>query len=912
MRGQIFGACFAAFAASCAGVELELPDLPRDDISKDVDSGGPDDRPDGPSDELPSVQITSPKTGSSTGSGALRIEGESRDDLGVASVFVKIGPNVAQLAKTDDNFRHFWFESPAPSGMFIVEAEAHDTAGQRGNPDRITLLGDTQGSDEAAPSVIILSPPDGSAPVHTQVLVNGTASDDRAVVSMDVLRNGELLKERLVETDTFFASWSRLVPLLPGVENELVFVAKDAGGRQGSATLRLTGRAEVDRESPRLTVENPSDNDVLDAASIVVRGSASDNLGIREVKLRIGVLDLQTQTLQWSEYGNAQTKDGYATWTREVVLPSGALQLEVRAIDLSGLSSSVTLNLVNTFKAPWTAEAAIPLRLRADTGSPTLKFELDRQGVNDVINEATQRDMRVLMLDTTTLVTSALDQIKTSCGTKWKEDNEDPKHDCASAYGANWKTSPEYSFVRLLTMTPANVVVEETSIAGLKSIADALGTGGGFRTILRETMGIPRTQEIVSTAGVVKSLRENWMASHPAVAAGAQLPITLYDVMQDLAPLSERFGPSGSHPGILDPSLPPNSKVLTDSFLMLLEAQSNLRWLDGVDLSGDGLRAQKDYLAVVVDKVGPTFDDVLEFDFNSASKFDVKGIAQSPKVDLRMRVLENAAFVPACTEGNACKNNMPAAPYKSFVWTKPKWQLEYLLAGAALNDYAGRTGFKETYNSLGFLPSAWITVGADGNPAGWTTFATLASLGNPPPPQYLWELILEVGQVALHKIGSTRIAEGQANVAFTLKNVDVGLTADGIRTAMRPELQAQRQKLSDKLLGDYAKNNGAVDFYYRRGADNKPYLYFVDAADPRPVATYTYKKPGFFADAELLTKLSSKAAGTSGDSVHEKLLLAAGETTAYMRDDKDELFRLRIVLGDEPTEIEVFVSKKVN
>jgi hypothetical protein len=128
---------------------------------------------------------------------------------------------------------------------------------------------------------------------------------------------------------------------------------------------------------------------------------------------------------------------------------------------------------------------------------------------------------------------------------------------------------------------------------------------------------------------------------------------------------------------------------------------------------------------------------------------------------------------------------------------------------------------------------------------------------------------------------------------------------------MRPELQAQRNTLSKKLLGDYAKNNGALDFYYQRGADGQPYLFFAAATDPRPQPGYKYASPGFFADPELTQKLSTKAAGTSGDSVHEKLRLSAGETTVYVKDEAGHTYRLRLVVGDDSTEISVFASRRI-
>ncbi|MFT3928125.1 MAG: hypothetical protein QM778_36690 [Myxococcales bacterium] len=588
----------------------------------------------------------------------------------------------------------------------------------------------------------------------------------------------------------------------------------------------------------------------------------------------------------------------------------------MRAIDLSGLATGVDVHVLNTFQPAWTDEVAIPLRLREDTAPPTLHFDLDKEGVNEVIAADVQKDIRVLQLDTTTLLQTSVNNIKASCGTKWTQDNKDPQHDCTvtslgQSYGSNWKNTPEYSFVRLLTMTPANAMVAGSSVGELEGLANLLGLGGGFNQILADVLAIPKTREIITTNSVVSSLQQYWMQSHPAILPGAKIPITLYDAMNDLKTLPALLGPSGGHPGVLDPSFQTTSVVFGPNFKMTLVATSNLKWFDGIDLSGDGTRPGKDYIALVVDTTGATRDDVLEFDFKNASKFDIQGLTAAPTVNLKMKVLENDALVPSC-EGNACMtNNSPSQPKPlPYVWSTPKWQLEYLLTGAALVEYANL----RTYNKYSWLlidRAADISVGQGTDPAGWTKFYSVAGLGNPPDPQYVWELILGIGQNALHHIGNTTIAEGAADVAFTLYNIPVGLTAAQIRDATADELQKQRNVLSDKLLGDYKKNNGAVDFYYKRGADSKPYLFFAAAGDPLPSGVYNYTKPGFFADETLGTKLSNTAAGTSGDSAHEKLSLATGETTVYMRDDLNQVYRLRFVAEADPTEIRVYASKKV-
>jgi hypothetical protein len=419
---------------------------------------------------------------------------------------------------------------------------------------------------------------------------------------------------------------------------------------------------------------------------------------------------------------------------------------------------------------------------------------------------------------------------------------------------------------------------------------------------LSDTLGVPLTTEIVSTANVTRALQESWMQTHPNVLPGAKLPITLYDAMHELMPLAERFGPAGSHPGLLDPAFPPKSQLLTDSFEMKLSASSNLQWMDGVDATGTNGVALKDYMAIVVDQTGPTFDDVLEFDFNDPARFDVVGLVDSPRADMRMLLRENPAFVRTCTDdANACKANLPATPRAGYVWAIPRYQIESVVAGSAYFQYQNRSGYSKTYNLI--VPAATVTVGANGNPAGWSTYSTLINLGDPPPPQYLWETISEVGQVALHSFGGTTLPEGQVNVAFSLSQVNVGLTADGIRSAMRPRLQEQRHKLSDQLLGNYQENNGAIDFFYQLGSDNEPYLNFVAASDPLPKA-YAYATPGFFADEALSMKVSTS------DGTHERVAVTQ-DATLFIKDDTGAIVRVRLVVPADPSEIEVYVSRKV-
>ena len=565
-------------------------------------------------------------------------------------------------------------------------------------------------------------------------------------------------------------------------------------------------------------------------------------------------------------------------------------------------------------------ESEFTLRLN-DKQSDPLSLNMNKAEVAELFG-ATAKDIALIEVESKTLLTQTLETIKNACGTAWKADDSDPKHNCDltelgktfKGPDSTWKTSPEYSLVRILTMTPANSEVAGTSIAGMQGLADALGIGGGFAQILSESLGIARTEEFITTPELVIALQRNLLATHPAVGGdGLTLPVNLEDALKDLATLGTKLGPVGDHPGILAPGFQTYSEVLTADFRMIAEADSNLRLLDGIDLS-----VGKDYMSTIVDLIGPEFDNALEFDFEDPKKFSITGVAENPTVDMRFAVREHATFINSCAGDDACQQNLPEneamvkAMWPGSAWAIDKWLLEAVIATGGREKYKGRV-FKKCYEVL-FTCALGAEVSI-GPPAGWASFDVFLNLGNPPKDQYVWELINEVAQVALHTPPSGDIAEGNANVEFTLFDIPIGITGPQVAEAVRPYLQMQAGKISELLLGDYKKNNGALDFYYRRGANGIPYLFFStpeDLADGTPADHY--KQPGFFSCPELTPdcKLSSLTLGGAGDTSHEKVQLSPGETTLYLQDDTDQVYRAAFTVPEsgDPVEISVRIAAK--
>ena len=627
---------------------------------------------------------------------------------------------------------------------------------------------------------------------------------------------------------------------------------------------------------------------------------------------------------------------------------------------------------------PAEGEARYFLRID-DTAPPPVRLEMDRAKVLEVFGEAATKKIKLLDVDATPLLDEVLARIQSSCGTGWdnydyepsnpKDPNKpskpniyfpndknsipsddlpiDPAHDCSTTelgktYGADWKHSPQFAMVRLLTMTPRNAVLKGTVLAPFEDLfaqydgkivngltftdvlAAALFYGSQPNTKkctddLKDSKLVKaheialHTRPFIGTDVLADTLKTTLMASHPNIANDqGLLPVSLYDALMDMKPLADKFGPVDGHPGLLMPDkgeFETRSDALTPDFKMLATAESNLRLVDGVDAS---VGAGSMFISI---KAAP-----LTFDFMDEDKVQLLGIADMPTVDMRMRISEINGVVPSCTKGLAtCGENLPSSPVgDEYIWSQPLWSLERIIAEAAY------TSFRDVvYPFYCFAPGNPCAAGASisaNAPAGWTIFSIDINGFVAPAPQYLWEMLLGVAQVAVHDpaLDAKKIKEGDANPIFALKGLSIGLNAEQLIAKIRETLSedGQPEFIAKVILGKFWKHNAHLDFYYRRHDEGgAPALFFVHPDDPRPdakgeaLAPYGYKNPGFFADPELTTKVSATKLGGMSDLTHEKYLLPEGESVLYIQDDDDRVHRLRffVPVGGDPTEIVVHV-----
>lgn len=589
-------------------------------------------------------------------------------------------------------------------------------------------------------------------------------------------------------------------------------------------------------------------------------------------------------------------------------------------------------------------------RMRIDDAeTPAVVLQLDREKALQVFGEDGAKQITVLNVDTTGLLRSALERIQDACGTTWRNDSANPGHDCTltplgQSFGAAWRTSPEFALVRLLSMTPANANVTGTSLEGLQQIFEENpGTFAfDFADVLADSITLDlavqpeptatrdqRTAPFVPIAKLIVALQQQLLGTHPAIpnADGVRMPVTLYEALHDLESLDEKLGPAGNHPGVLlhdDESFTTKGHVLLseenlpegeEPFAMRVVAESGLRRVSGIDLSKGG---------------GDMFlregDAPLRFDFNDPEKLQITGIAQNPTIDMRIALRELPTSVPACIEAPACKANAPDMPVGTdTVWNVAPFLLESIVGTAAYLTYGERVPFTGCYFRLGGTCRVGVNIGQAGDPRGWAVFN--GNISDPPPeipePQFLWELLTEVGQVAIHDPtgeGMPDIEEGDAQPVFALKGVSIGLTGEEVIAGLRETLQGEAKKIAEIILGRYWVNNDALDFFYGRSEPGgAPYLVFVAEDDLRPPdqgadapRAYTYERPGFFTSPDLDegSKVSKKDLDGLADTTHEKYRLPPGETTLYMQDDEAAVYEVRFHVPDTNDPVEITADVK--
>ncbi len=187
----------------------------------------------------------------------------------------------------------------------------------------------TRTSDITPPSIAINSHINGQAFTTSTITVNGTASDDIGLSKVEV-KVGTGAWQLASGT----ASWSTTVNLVSG-SNTITMRATDTSGNFKETSVTVIYTLSTDTTPPSIIISSPTSSQTFTTSTITVSGTASDNVALSKVEVKVGS-------------GTWQLASGTTSWNTTVNLASGSNTIYARAIDASGnikeTSITVTYN----------------------------------------------------------------------------------------------------------------------------------------------------------------------------------------------------------------------------------------------------------------------------------------------------------------------------------------------------------------------------------------------------------------------------------------------------------------------------------------------------------------------------------------------------------------------------------------
>lgn len=449
---------------------------------------------------------------------------------------------------------------------------------------------------------------------------------------------------------------------------------------------------------------------------------------------------------------------------------------------------------------------------------------------------------------------------------------------------------------KLVLMTPDNAELEGTNLEELIALSSAVGIPRA--KCLADLLAIGVTDPVIPVEVVADVMLSNVVATHPNAqtrrgpvdaehpdgeypVAPGHIPLTLADVITNFEDMATRFGPVDGHPGFVLEAA--GVTVVEDEFAMTSKVNANALPYKGLDLANGDVAS--------VNSIGGQIETV--HDFSDPDWMTLSGLVPVPKVSrLGFGLVENDAFVP----GGDAREPLPTG--NSSGWSLPPWEFERLILDMAKTAIAETPAHCKDYE-LGTGVTAFSGCIDD---TGWVELETFNGAGSPPAPAYIWDIELELAQVRLHDGG---LAEGEADVAMTMTDVEVGVPPEQMIEQVKQNVQANPEALREfaSLLTDSTVGN--ADFYYVRGRESLPaaqqgdWLFFIDegdiaiADDGDPVRPYAYAHPGFYADQALTTKRSDLVE-VDGDTLHEKVRVEPGDVL-FVEDDDGHVTRIEVL-----------------
>lgn len=223
----------------------------------------------------------------------------------------------------------------APPGYYLIHVLNSSLVPSIGRIIKIPGTAAPPPADTTQPVAAFTSPAQGATLPPGNVVVTGTASDNVGV--RDVRVRVDAGAYATATTTNAWATWTITLNITAIGAHTLTLNVRDAAGNYRtvgrSITISEDGGGGPDTTPPNVAITSPATGATV-SSPITVTGTASDNVGVRDVRARI-------------DAGTYQTATGTTNWTISIAAPSGSRKITVNARDAAGnyRLTSVTVNV---------------------------------------------------------------------------------------------------------------------------------------------------------------------------------------------------------------------------------------------------------------------------------------------------------------------------------------------------------------------------------------------------------------------------------------------------------------------------------------------------------------------------------------------------------------------------------------
>jgi len=225
----------------------------------------------------PTVAVTSPAAGSSL-AGQVTVRASASDNVGVTRVELYRDGGVLLATVSAAPFEAPWNTAGVTPGAHTLYAKAFDAAGNSATSSTIAVTV----RDQVSPTVAVTAPASGSS-VSGTVAINASASDDVAVLRVELYRDGGVLLGT-DPTSPYSLSWDSTT-VTPGAHT-LYAKAYDQDNVTTSATVSVT---VLDATPPTVAITSPTNGSTVNKnANVTIAASAGDNVGVARVEIYVG------------------------------------------------------------------------------------------------------------------------------------------------------------------------------------------------------------------------------------------------------------------------------------------------------------------------------------------------------------------------------------------------------------------------------------------------------------------------------------------------------------------------------------------------------------------------------------------------------------------------------------------------